>query len=158
MAGKQANVSALGGVAVALRWVRDVSVRGAGAGALHGIMAGLVSAAVSSSVVGFWDMADLLVVFGAAFGLVVAMVVGVLTAPSAVLATVRGQGRWLRPLTVAVPTVAIVAVAFAMFPVWPAAGEDRTIVALIHNLFWWHAGPAFWAALVLFRLTRRWPS
>lgn len=158
MAGKQTNVSALGGVAVALRWVRDVSIRGAGAGAVHGAVAGMVSAAVNWTVADFWDMLDLVIVFGAVFGLAVAMVVGVLTAPSAVLATVRGQGRWLRPLTVSVPAVALVAVAFATFPVWPPAGQSRTIGALFENLVWWHVGPAFWAALVLFRLTRRWPS
>lgn len=145
------------GVAIALRWVRDVSVRGAGAGAVHGVVGGTVSAAVDPKVIPIWDLLALVAAFGVVIGLAVAMVVGTLTAPAAVLATVRGQGRWLRPLTVAVPAAALVAVAITTVPVWPLVGEGRTPGVLVENLVWWHAGPACWAALVLFRLSGRWP-
>lgn len=142
------------------RWILSLAVRGLVGGVVHAVVAALVSLLLRGGE-GAADLPGVLgvvSVIGGVVGLGLAVIVGLLTAPAAVRAAVRGSWGRLRPWVIALPTAALVAVAVALEPPWPSEPVDPFVLSdFLEGLVWFYAGPACWAGVFLYRLTARWP-
>ncbi len=144
-----------------LRWVGSVAAHGAVAGALHGVLAGLVSLLVGEGG-GGGPVAEVLAMFGTfglGVGLAFGLAIGLLTAPAVLTADRLDAWSRLRVPIVAVPTAAMVVVALVIVPFWPLDPDGgRGPGPLVETLVWFHAGPACWVAASLHRLTTQWQA